>query len=152
MAIAEQPRDRGPATRMRGATAGSWKPGQSGNPKGRPKGAKTGRKSDVLARTAKQRAELYVDQAFELLSQAVQDTESPMSARVSAANAILDRAYGKAPQDVNVRGSVETHIIALLKAIDNQPVSQVEGGPLEVIEAPGNSSDSATPHEGDSST
>jgi hypothetical protein len=109
-------------------TAGSWKPGQSGNPSGRPKG----RQSDILARTAKQRAELYVDQAFNLLSKAVRDKDSPMAARVSAANAILDRAYGKAPQDVNVRGSVEYHIISLLKAIDNQDVKQIDGEATEV--------------------
>jgi hypothetical protein len=55
-----------------------------------------------------------------------------MASRVSAASQILDRAYGKAPQDVNVRGSIETHIIALLKAIDNQAL-EVDGGELEVL-------------------
>lgn len=130
------PKERGPngsATRMRTGTPGSWTKGQSGNPSGRPKG----RKSNVIARTAKERAELYVDQAFKLLSKAVLDTESPMSARVSAANSILDRAYGKAPQDVNVRGSVEHHIIALLKAIDHQDVKPIEAGELEVLPSTG---------------
>ncbi len=82
----------------------------------------------------------------------MKDEKAPHNARVSAAKELLDRAYGKAPQDVNVRGSVETHIIALLKAIDNQPVSPaqpaLDGGELEVL--PG--SDSTTPTSGDSST
>ena len=95
----------------------------------------------MLGRTAKQRAEQYVDQAFKLLSQAVRDKNAPMSSRVSAAGLILDRAYGKAPQDVNVRGSVETHIIALLKAIDNQESTPINGGPLDVLPSPDTSAD-----------
>ncbi len=134
-----------------GPTKGSWKPGQSGNPSGRPK-VPQWRRGGGAAASAKQRAEQYVDKAFKLLAKAMADETSPMSARVSAANSILERAYGKAPQDVNVRGSVETHIIALLKAIDNQEPSKVDGGELEVIEAPASSSDSTTPTKGDSST
>ena len=119
-----------------GPTPGSWKKGQSGNPKGRPQRPLWQRGKGMDNATAKQRAEQYVDAAFKLLNQAVRDKESPMAARVSAANSILDRAFGKAPQDVNVRGSVEHHIITFLKALDSQGSSatQLEAEQGQVID------------------
>lgn len=98
---------------------GQWKKGQSGNPKGRPQ-KEPWQRAGRLALSAKERAEQYTDQAFKLLSQAVKDREAPMAARVSAANSILDRAYGKAPQDVTVKGQIEQHIIQLIQGLDAQ--------------------------------
>ena len=99
----------------------TWKKGQSGNPRGRPKKEPWQRiKNDRgLAKSAKERAEQYVDQAFKLLSEAVKDKDAPFAARVSAANSILDRAYGRAPQDVTVKGQIEQHIIQLIQGLDS---------------------------------
>lgn len=121
------------STRLRGPTPGSWKKGQSGNPLGASV-TKRRQRSEVVQRTAKQQAEKHARKAFKFLVGCMQNDEAPMASRVSAAAQILDRAYGKAPQDVNVRGSVEHHIISLLKAIDNQgdsaaPVLEHESSP-----------------------
>ena len=113
-------------------TSGSWKPGQSGNPLGAAVRKRVPR-SEVLGRTAKQQAEKHARKAFKLLAQCVQDREAPMASRVKAASEILDRAYGKAPQDVTVRGTIETHIIALLKDLDT---GKIDGGEAEVLPPP----------------
>lgn len=44
----------------------------------------------------KDAAREYTDQALLTLAEVMQDEEQPAAARVSAANAILDRGYGKA--------------------------------------------------------
>lgn len=105
----------------------TWKKGQSGNLRGRPKKEPWQRiKNDRgLAKSAKERAEQYVDQAFKLLHEAVKDKDAPFAARVSAANSILDRAYGRAPQDVTVKGQIESHIIQLIQGLD-APAEQPE--------------------------
>jgi hypothetical protein len=66
--------------------------GQSGNPSGRPK-----RDKDLAGR-ARQHTEL----ALGTLVKCCQDEEAPWPARVTAASTILDRAYGKAPQTLDV--------------------------------------------------
>src|SRR5947207_10841708 len=62
--------------------------GKSGNPGGRPKAA---RKLQDLARE-------HSEAALAALVAIYEDEKAPSAARVSAANAILDRAYGKPPQ------------------------------------------------------
>jgi hypothetical protein len=71
---------------------------------GRPKGAR-----DKLTReagaTLSELARAYTDQALEVLVQIAVSGESE-AARVSAANALLDRGYGKASQPIEATSKV----------------------------------------------
>ena len=96
----------------------TWKKGQSGNPKGRPPA--------MLAKTAKEHAIKQADKAFKALREIVTDKNAPHAARVSAASTILDRAYGKAPQDVTIKGQLEQQIIQLIQGLDEQPKPSVQ--------------------------
>ena len=68
--------------------------GQSGNPSGRPKALK---EVVGLARS-------HTLTAIEALAQIAGKATAPESARVSAANALLDRAWGKAKETVEISG------------------------------------------------
>lgn len=67
-------------------------PGQSGNPGGMPKAV-----AEVRA-AARQHTAL----AMETLAEVCRNRKAPASARVSAAEALLDRGWGKAVQPVDV--------------------------------------------------
>ena len=86
----------------------AFKPGQSGNPNGRPKGAPNKATADV-----REVAQQYTGQAIQTLVQIATAGESE-AARVAAANAILDRAHGKPAQAVNVGGG-ETPIETVMR-------------------------------------
>jgi hypothetical protein len=75
-----------------GPTPGSYKPGQTGNPGGRPKSVAEVRE---LART-------YTVEAIETLVSIMRDTSVAPGSRVAAANNLLDRGHGKAPQTYEV--------------------------------------------------
>lgn len=62
---------------------------------GRPKGAK----NKVTAKV-KAAAQEYTSEAIETLATIMKDPNEPAAARVSAANSILDRAYGKPTQAI----------------------------------------------------
>ena len=88
--------------------AGMFKPGQSGNPLGRPKSDKTIRE---LAR-------VHTKDALKTLSEIVKNPKSPDAARVQACNALLDRGWGKAPQYIEkleLGMSYETYLEKLAK-------------------------------------
>jgi hypothetical protein len=72
-----------------GNRAGQFRPGRSGNPGGRPKGV-----IEVIELARKQTMA-----AIRTLVEVMKSGESE-AARVSAANAILDRGWGKAPQSL----------------------------------------------------
>lgn len=91
--------------------SGQFKPGQSGNPGGRPKEAPEVRE---LARA-------HTPDAIKALSEIVKNKKANPSARVSAAAVLLDRGYGRASQDLTVRGSLESHIISLIQGLDDIP-------------------------------
>jgi hypothetical protein len=67
-----------------------FKKGQSGNPGGRPK---------VVAEV-RELARAHTAEAIETLVSIMTDPKSAPAARVSAANALLDRGYGKPPQHI----------------------------------------------------
>ena len=93
MSIAES---NGKATRIGGVTGRGFKPGQSGNPGGRPKGI------------AKAIREVVGDDPYELaviLLEIAKDPKARHADRISAVRELLDRGWGKAPAVVAVEGS-----------------------------------------------
>jgi hypothetical protein len=68
--------------------------GQSGNPGGRPK---------VVAEV-RELARKHTSEAVETLVSIMTNTKAAPAARVSAANALLDRGYGKPPQHITGEG------------------------------------------------
>lgn len=54
----------------------------------------------------KEAASVYSADAVDTLAKIMQDVAQPAAARVSAANAILDRAHGKPKQTVDVDGAM----------------------------------------------
>lgn len=64
-------------------------------------GRKPGRVSKIK-RDLAEMAKDYGDAALSTLSEIMADNQQPASARVSAANALLDRGYGKPVQGVRV--------------------------------------------------
>jgi len=83
---------------------GRWKPGESGNPGGRP----------AVAKEIRELARQYTDVAIEALRSIALSGKNE-SARVAAAQALLDRGYGKPKQGLEVSGA--------------------DGGPIEVSTA-----------------
>jgi hypothetical protein len=68
--------------------------GQSGNPGGRPK---------VVAEV-RELARAHTGEAVQTLVSIMTNTKAAPAARVSAANALLDRGYGKPPQHITGEG------------------------------------------------
>jgi len=76
--------------RTRTATSGSFKPGQSGNPSGRPK-------SDIRL---KELAKEHTEAAIATLVKGL--TFKGERSRIAAAEALLDRGWGKASQHIEL--------------------------------------------------
>ena len=72
----------------RRANSTSFRPGQSGNPNGRPK---------VVA-DVQNAAREHSTEAIKTLSDIMNNPKAPPAARISAACALLDRGYGKPSQ------------------------------------------------------
>lgn len=73
---------------------GGFRPGQTGNPRGRPK-------ENPLA---VELARAHTEEAVQTLAEIMRDAEAGAKARAYAATALLDRAWGKPAQSVAVTG------------------------------------------------
>lgn len=93
-----------------------FQPGQSGNPGGRPK---------VLA-DVQEAARARTAEAIDVLASIAIDPGAPPAARVSAANALLDRAWGKPQQTVQAkveRMTLEDLVMASMHSTDDSEKS-----------------------------
>jgi uncharacterized membrane protein YccC len=70
----------------------AWKPGQSGNPKGRP------REDNPISLAAKKAA----PEALKIALTIMRATNSAEATRLAAVNLVLERAYGKPKQELDV--------------------------------------------------
>ena len=88
------------ATKRKGNNGNGFKPGQSGNPSGRPK--RTAEEKDALEQIRK-----LAPGVPELLKSIMQDAKASPAYRLKAAEMILDRAYGKADAALRVDATVQ---------------------------------------------
>ena len=96
-----------------------FKPGQSGNPLGRPKSDKTIRD---LAR-------VHTEDALKTLSAIVKNPKASDTARVQACNAILDRGWGKPVQhneNVNLGMTYVEYLKMIAKQENEKEIKSVE--------------------------
>ncbi len=70
-------------------------------------------------------ARSYTKTALECLAGVVTCEKAPKASRVAAAVALLDRGWGRAPQDIHVKGKIESHIIQLIQGLDAIPKPEV---------------------------
>lgn len=107
-----------------------WKPGQSGNPKGR-------RAELVNDSHVKELARSHCDAAIETLV-AVMKSADKDSARVSAATAVLDRGYGRPAQETTDLSTLPEEILVaeLRRRIDTRR-AVADGVGAEQAEAEG---------------
>ena len=68
-------------------------------PRGRPKGSKNKVPNEI-----KELAQNYAPEALDTLAEIMRDRDQPGAARVSAANSLLDRGYGKPVQANEISG------------------------------------------------
>ena len=86
----------------RRANSTSFRPGQSGNPNGRPR---------VLA-DVQNAARDYSTAAIETLARIMRNPKAPAAARISAACALLDRGYGKTSQAIETTNPNAVYVIS----------------------------------------
>ena len=85
-----------------GLRSSSFKPGVSGNPGGRPKRPTTIEVRQIEA-DVKALARECAPEAISTLKTIMLSDRAPPAARIGAATALLDRGYGKARQEVEIR-------------------------------------------------
>ena len=95
-----------------------FKPGQSGNPGGRPKALK-----DIQAAARK-----YCGEAIQTLARIARDPEAPEAAQIAASTALLDRGYGKALQTIDALNTNVNY------AVGEQPMTEDEWAEQRVTE------------------
>jgi len=112
-AKASSPANRPERGKAPGSTATQFKPGQSGNPSGRPR----------IIGEIRDLAREHTATAMETLITVMTSAEAPPAARVAAAAHMLDRGYGKPTQNINaaVRNAqkmTDDELVAFLTGID----------------------------------
>ena len=116
------------------------KPGEVRNPTGRPK----------LPAEIREAALAHTPAAIETLAKIMQDERVPPGVRVTAADKIMDRALGKAPQQVDVKSEKRDlleYSIADLVAIAYQ--RGMQGGSIEGEAVEGTSGGTIPPDSAD---
>jgi len=109
---------------VRRLPSGRFASGRSGNPGGRPRII-----ADVQALARSHTAE-----AIETLVGIANDPKAPAAARVAAANALLDRAWGRSQTSVTIHQEIERPSPAKVQEVLNAAVAAGLPGMLQQLE------------------
>ncbi len=118
--MSEQPNDApGPAGPKRPPTPGSWKPGQSGNVKGRP------RKGDALAERI--REQVSPEELIAVAREIIAGT-APPSVKLQAAQFLAERGYAKPAErhEVTAVTAEQEADDALAESMTNEQLDQLD--------------------------
>lgn len=85
----------------------SWQAGRSGNPAGRSK-------SEYALRDY---ARTFTKEALETIAGVMRDENAPPEARIRAADALLNRGWGKAPASLDVNAQIGVEVVSVADAI-----------------------------------
>jgi hypothetical protein len=114
-----------PATTRRRGTGRPFEKGKSGNPGGRPK---------ELAHV-KDLARTHTESAIKTLAEIMRSKKASPNARVSAADAILDRAWGRPAQAIEMSGPGGGPIdVNRLAGLTDEQLSRLEAVLDEVVQ------------------
>jgi Family of unknown function (DUF5681) len=117
---APAPAEKAAAPKVRG----QFKPGQSGNPAGRPKTPKT--RQDVI-----ELAREKTGAAIEFLARTVQNTKAPFNARVQSAVELLNRGWGRPHQSLDINHGMQDPLAQLLDEINGRfQIKTIEGSTI----------------------
>ncbi len=113
-----------------------WKPGQSGNPGGRP----------AIMKEVRQACQDMSLDGCKVLNEIMHDKEQPGSVRVAAVREVYDRAFGRPEQQHRVSGQID---FAHLLAEFSQVRALEDGGELEALDViDGHAVDDTAPKNG----
>jgi len=107
----------------RAPTPASWKPGQSGNPRGRPRSG--------LALAERIRERMSPDELIDLVTTALADPKIDIEKRVSLAMQLASYGYSKPPAGLDLNVSNTSDELDLSNASEEQLRAA-----LEILEAP----------------
>jgi hypothetical protein len=110
---------------VRRATPGSWRPGRSGNPAGRPKP-----EVDIAA-LARKHGTKCIEVVVRLMTRSKDE-----KIKLAAAIALLDRGFGRPKQemDINSNSTIELHLVAA-RAISASLIEHQQTPVIEAIES-----------------
>jgi hypothetical protein len=107
-----------------------FKPGQSGNPAGRPRNPKNAAEVRELAREKS-------GAMLEFLGRVALDSRVPINARIQCAVEILNRGWGKPTATLDVNHGIKDPLTALLEEIDGRGFNKtIEGAAFRPALAP----------------
>jgi len=98
---------------------GKWRKGASGNPSGRPR----------VPDDVREMARVLTREALEVQASIMRDDAAPAAARISAAENIINRAYGKPESNVTLNAGAEfAEILAAAGAIRARRTAAADSG------------------------
>ena len=103
----------------------SWKKGVSGNPKGTKKLKDLPPEEQIARRIIKdirEAAREYAAPALETLHSAIKADDCPWPAKITAANSLLDRGFGKPDQKINDESARQITWVQIIQEVMQRPV------------------------------